>query len=59
LQKAAKRLKISFLEKIMSGFILFSITVYVRTGIDATGFQATRASAQLHKSTKKKQKINT
>ena len=45
LQKAAKRLKASFLEKVMSDFILFSITIYVRTGIDATGLQPTRASA--------------
>ena len=45
LQKAAKRLKASFLERVMSGFILFSMTIYVRTGIDATGLQPTRASA--------------
>lgn len=45
LQKAAKRLKARFLERIMSGFILFSMTVYVRTGIDATGFQPTKASS--------------
>src|SRR3989338_10518993 len=43
LQKAAKRLKASFLEKVMSGFVLFSMAIYVRTGIDATGLQATRA----------------
>lgn len=44
LQKAAKRLNVQFLEKIMSGFILLTMTVNVRTGIDATGFQLTRAS---------------
>lgn len=45
LQKAAKRLKASFLERVMSGFILFSMAIYVRTGIDATGLQPTRASS--------------
>ncbi len=45
LQKAAKRLRANFLEKVMSGFILFSMAIYVRTGIDATGLQPTRASA--------------
>jgi len=45
LQKAAKRLKAQFLEKIMAGFILFTTTINVRTGIDATGLQPTRASA--------------
>ena len=44
LQKAAKRLKASFLERVMSGFVLFSMAIYVRTGIDATGLQPTRAS---------------
>lgn len=61
LQKAAKRLKSSFLEKIISGFILFTMTVYVRTGIDATGLQPTRASAHyttvLKKNKKSRRKI--
>ena len=45
LQRSAKRLRVAFLEKIMAGFILFSITVNVRTGIDATGLQPTMSSA--------------
>lgn len=45
LQKAAKRLRVQFLERIMSGFVLFTMAIYVRTGIDATGLQSTRASA--------------
>lgn len=61
LQKAAKRLKIQFLEKIMSGFILLTMTIHVRTGIDATGFQLTRASSHyttvLKKDKKKRRKI--
>jgi len=61
LQKAAKRLRVSFLEKIMAGFLLFTMTVNVRTGIDATGLQATRASAHyttvLKKSKKARRKI--
>jgi len=61
LQKAAKRLRASFLERIMSGFILFSMAIYVRTGIDATGLQPTRASAHyttvLKKNKKSRRKI--
>lgn len=61
LQKAARRLRVSFLEKIMAGFILLTMTVHVRTGIDATGFQLTRASAHyttvLKKSRKARRKI--
>jgi len=61
LQKAAKRLRASFLEKVMSGFILFSMAIYVRTGIDATGLQPTRASTHyttvLKKNKKSRRKI--
>lgn len=61
LQKAAKRLRMSFLEKIMAGFILFTMTINVRTGIDATGLQPTRASAHyttvLKKNKKARRKI--
>lgn len=61
LQKAAKRLKANFLEKIMAGFILFTMAINIRTGIDATGLQATRASAHyttvLKKSKKSRRKI--
>lgn len=61
LQKAAKRLRTSFLEKVMAGFLLFTMTVNVRTGIDATGFQPTRASAHyttvLKKNKKSRRKI--
>ena len=53
LQKAAKRLRVQFLEKIMAGFILFTMTVHVRLGIDATGLQPTRASAHYIKVLKK------
>ncbi len=56
LQKAAKRLKVAFLERVVSGFILFTMTLYVRTGIDATGFQLTRASAHYTKILKKDRK---
>ena len=45
LQHAAKKLNIRFLERIMAGFILFTMILNVRTGIDATGLQPTRASA--------------
>lgn len=45
LQKAAKRFRVSFLEKIMAGFLLFTMKLNVRTGIDSTGLQPTRASA--------------
>lgn len=45
LQKAAKRLRIQFLEKIMSGFLLLTMSLSIRTSIDATGFQLTRASS--------------
>ncbi|HLC72983.1 MAG TPA: hypothetical protein VJH37_05370 [Candidatus Nanoarchaeia archaeon] len=61
LQKATQRLNVSFLEKIMAGFILLTMTIHVRTGIDATGFQLTRASAHyttvLKKSRKARRKI--
>ena len=61
LQKAAKRLRASFLEKVMAGFLLFTMTIKVRTGIDATGLQATKASAHyttvLKKSKKARRKI--
>ncbi len=61
LQKAAKRLRANFLEKVMAGFILFTMTINVRTGIDATGLQATRASAHyttvLKKNKKSRRKI--
>src|SRR3989344_1347289 len=45
LQKAAKRFRVNFLEKIMSGFILLTMSLSIRTGIDATGLQLTRASS--------------
>lgn len=45
MQKAAKRLRARFLEKIVAGFILFTMSINVRTGIDSTGLQPTRASA--------------
>lgn len=45
LQKAAKRLRVQFLEKIMSGFILLTMSLSIRTSIDATGLQLTRASS--------------
>ena len=61
LQKAAGRLRVAFLEKIMAGFILFTMTINVRTGIDATGLQSTRASAHyttvLKKNKKTRRKI--
>lgn len=53
LQKAAKRLRIQFLEKVMAGFVLLTTTVHVRTGIDATGLQPTRASVHYTKVLKK------
>lgn len=53
LQKATKRLRVQFLEKIMAGFILFTMTVHVRLGIDSTGLQPTRASAHYAKVLKK------
>ena len=56
LQKAAKRLKINFLEKVVSGFLLLTINVNVRTGIDSTGLQPTRASAYYTKIIKKDKK---
>lgn len=56
LQKAARRLRANFLEKVMAGFILFTMTVNVRTGIDATGLQATRASAHYTTVLKKNKK---
>jgi|SRR3989344_8573890 len=56
LQKAAKRFRISFLEKIMSGFILLTMTLYARIGIDATGLQPTRASSHYTKILKKNKK---
>jgi len=56
LQKAAKRLRARFLEKVMSGFILLTLTINVRTGIDATGFQLTRASSHYTKVLKKNKK---
>jgi len=61
LQKAAKRLQAKFLEKIIAGFLLFTMIVNVRTGIDATGLQPTRASAHyttvLKKNKKSRRKI--
>lgn len=61
LQKAAKRLQAKFLEKIIAGFLLFTMTVSIRTGIDATGLQPTRASAHyttvLKKNKKSRRKI--
>lgn len=61
LQKAAKRLRANFLERVMSGFVLFSMAIYVRTGIDSTGLQPTRASAHyttvLKKDKKSRRKI--
>ena len=61
LQKAAKRLRFNLAEKIMSGFILLTMTVYVRTGIDSTGLQPTRASSHytkiISKDKKKRRKI--
>ena len=61
LQKAAKRLRVNFLEKIMSGFILLTMSLSIRTGIDATGLQLTRASSYytnvLKKDKKSRRKI--
>ncbi len=57
LQKAAKRYMIRFLEKVMSGFIFLTLTVNVRTGIDSTGFQLTRASSHYTNVIKKDKKI--
>jgi hypothetical protein len=61
LQKAAKRFNARFLEKMIAGFILFTMTINVRTGIDATGLQPTRASAYyttvLKKNKKSRRKI--
>lgn len=61
LQKAAKRLRANFLEKVMAGFILFTLTINIKTGIDATGLQPTRASAHyttvLKKNKKSRRKI--
>ncbi|MBI2671654.1 hypothetical protein HYX16_01845 [Candidatus Woesearchaeota archaeon] len=61
LQKAASRLRFSFVEKIMSGFILLTMTVNVRTGMDSTGLQPTRASSHytkvISKDKKKRRKI--
>lgn len=61
LQKAAKRLKVSFLEKIMSGFLFLTMSLSIRTSIDATGFQLTRASSYytniVKKDKKKRRKI--
>lgn len=45
LQKAAKRLRVQFLEKIMSGFIFLTMSLSIRTSIDSTGLQLTRASS--------------
>ena len=56
LQKATKRLRATFLEKVIGGFILLTMTIHVRTGIDATGFQLTRASAYYTKVLKKNKK---
>ncbi len=56
LQKAAKRLRVSFLEKVMSGFIFFTMAVHVRLGIDSTGLQPTRASAHYVQVLKKDKK---
>src|SRR3989344_1236668 len=61
LQKAAKRLSIQFLEKIVSGFIYLTMSLSIRTSIDATGFQLTRASSYytnvVKKDKKKRRKI--
>ena len=61
LQKAARKLETRFLERVMSGFVLFTMAVHVRTGIDATGLQPTRASAHyttvLKKNKKSRHKI--
>lgn len=56
LQKAAKRLKVQFLERVMAGFVILTMTVYVRLGIDSTGLQPTRASAHYVKVLKKNKK---
>ena len=56
LQRAAKRLKANFLEKVVAGFLLFTMTINVRTGIDATGLQPTRASAHYTTVLKKNKK---
>lgn len=57
LQKAAKRFMIRFLEKVMSGFILLTLTINVRTSIDSTGFQLTRASSHYTNVIKKDKKV--
>lgn len=56
LQKATQRLRVSFLERIMSGFVFLTMAVQIRTGIDATGFQLTRASAHYTTVLKKNKK---
>ena len=56
LQKAAKRFRATFLEKLIGGFILLTMTINVRTGIDSTGLQLTRASAYYTKVLKKDKK---
>lgn len=61
LQKACTRLRFNFVEKIMSGFILLTLTINVRTGMDSTGLQLTRASSHytkvISKDKKKRRKI--
>ena len=56
LQKAAKRLKIQVLEKIVSGFVLITMSLSIRTSVDATGFQLTRASSYYTNIVKKDKK---
>ena len=56
LQKAAKRFRAAFLEKLIGGFIFLTMAINVRTGIDSTGFQPTRASAYYTKVLKKDKK---
>ena len=56
LQKSAERLRVSFLEKVMSGFILLTMSLSIRTSIDATGLQLTRASSYYTNVLKKNKK---
>ena len=56
LRKSAERLRVSFLEKVMSGFILLTMSLSIRTSIDATGLQLTRASSYYTNVLKKNKK---
>jgi hypothetical protein len=57
LQKVAKQLNVGFLEKIIGGFLFLTMNLNIRSGIDGTGFQPTRASAYYTKIIKKDKKL--